>query len=375
MGWPGAIAALLTLGTTVRVDVQVAVDAQGELGPAWLEAIEGRISKDALARHRRERRPLSPAELAWLARFRGNLPRWTANAPTLHVPFDDVVPPARVSLVLGNRGGDDGFTSGERTIGVDLGAWVSAYGDAAAPGSDDRIVRILSHEYTHLLSRAWAKTHRVFVETPVERALWTCFHEGLGNYRSLSEKWRTAEGALTTHARATLARLEPAFVERMAGLARAVTSADEERLLDGIDRGRFDQKWGALTVALWLAVEARGDHRNLRTWVKAGPAGILVLARRHLSPDRARRLPRVLVGQALDAKAGAVIETADAGVVYVAGLPSWPAALRQRRVAVTGIVVTRKLIPDPVVGPKGEISQGAQGDQTVIEGARWRLVE
>ena len=366
---------LLVLSTAIRADVQVAVDAQGELGPAWLAAIEDRVTKDALARIKQERRPLSPAELAWLERFRENLPRWAARAPALHVPFDGVVAPARVSLLFGNRGGDDGFTSGDHTIAVDLGAWVHAYGEATAPGNDERIQRILSHEYTHLLSRAWEKMHRVPRDTPLERALWTCFHEGLGNYRSLSEKWRTPGGALTDHARAALARLEPIFVEKMAALTLASKAAQEEQLLAGIDRGRFDQKWGAVTVALWLADEARGDDRNLKPWVDAGPAGVLTLARRHLSPDRARRLPRILVGQALDAKAGAVLETADAGVVYIGGLSSWPAALRQRRVAVTGIVVTKKLIPDPVVGPRGEISQGAQGDQTVIEGARWRLVE
>ncbi len=216
----------------------------------------------------------------------------------------------------------------------------------------------------------WRIEHRVPRDTPLERALWTCFHEGLGNYRSLSEKWRTPEGALTDHARAALARLEPIFVEKMAALTLASNAAQEEQLLAGIDRGRFDQKWGAVTVALWLADEARGDDRNLKAWVNAGPAGVLTLARRHLSPDRAPKLPRILVGTAIDAKAGAVLETADVG-----GLSSWPAALRQRRVTVTGIVVTKKLIPDPVVGPKGEISQGAEGDQTVIEGARWRLVE
>ena len=34
---------------------------------------------------------------------------------------------------------------------------------------------------------------------------------------------------------------------------------------------------------------------------------------------------------------------------------------------------TRKLIPDPAVGPNGDRSAGAEGPQDVIERARWTL--
>jgi hypothetical protein len=78
-----------------------------------------------------------------------------------------------------------------------------------------------------------------------------------------------------------------------------------------------------------------------------------------------------LVGDARDAKGGAVVVEDGGRVVYVDGVDRWPEAVSGRRVAVTGVLVERKKIPDPVVNDAGEHSAGALGEQWVIEGARW----
>ncbi len=90
-------------------------------------------------------------------------------------------------------------------------------------------------------------------------------------------------------------------------------------------------------------------------------------------PDASRQ--ETIYGQALDAKAGAVVRTAEGEVVYVIGLASWPEALAAKRVAVTGVRARRKHIPDPVVDPHGARSQGAVGEQDVIDRATYRLAQ
>ncbi len=138
---------------------------------------------------------------------------------------------------------------------------------------------------------AWRKQRGVEFNSPFEFALWECLTEGLENYRSLSNKWLHANGALTPHAQAALQRLQPIFVERLAALEHA-TEEEAVQLLEGLSRGTFDQKWGALTTALWLAQEARGDERNLRKWVEAGPLGVLQLARKYLPAQLKVKTPK-----------------------------------------------------------------------------------
>ncbi len=102
----------------------------------------------------------------------------------------------------------------------------------------------------------------------------------------------------------------------------------------------------------------------------AAPAASQPVAAR---PPAAPAAKTTIRGVARDAKGGAVVVT-DGGPDYVLGLESWPSALAGRKVEVTGVVRQKKHIPDPV-GPRGEVAQGAWGDQTVIEGATWKAVE
>lgn len=78
-----------------------------------------------------------------------------------------------------------------------------------------------------------------------------------------------------------------------------------------------------------------------------------------------------LSGTAGNAKGGAVIEADDGRVVYVIDLDSWPDELLGQRVTATGRLERRKYIPDPVVAADGAISQGAEGDQWVLDDAEW----
>jgi hypothetical protein len=202
-----------------------------------------------------------------------------------------VRPPRTLVLVVGNQNGEDGFGLGEDVIYFDLSALARNYGAAGEPANAARLDRFFDHETTHVLHWRWARTHPQPTGTPLERALWAMAREGLGNLRSLSETWVGPGGELTPLARTTLAELEPILVERLEKLARA-TAEEEQELTAGLSWGPFRKKWGALPVALWLAEESRGDDRALRPFVEAGSSGVLALARRHLAPELAQRLPR-----------------------------------------------------------------------------------
>lgn len=76
-------------------------------------------------------------------------------------------------------------------------------------------------------------------------------------------------------------------------------------------------------------------------------------------------------GTARDAKAGAVVQAEGGSPIYIEGLASWPADLRDQPVEATGMLVAQKAIPDPV-GERGEVSQGAWGTQCVLTAATWK---
>jgi hypothetical protein len=83
----------------------------------------------------------------------------------------------------------------------------------------------------------------------------------------------------------------------------------------------------------------------------------------------------VMLGKAMDSKAGAVLVTDDGRIVYIEGLDYWPSDLVGKSVSVTGLVKWKKLIPDQQIGSRGTISQGSFGEQEVLEQAIWKLAE
>lgn len=274
---------------TPSIEVTITFADEGTHSVAWLEAVRV-FGEDAAARAAQERRPASPLESGWVSLIEDRAVVWESMADSLHVPFAGVPPPASVLVLVGRAGGRDAFTFSSSGMGFDVSELAEIYGDAYEVVNQSRIDRFFAHEYTHLLHKAWQRAHQPHLDTPLERALWECLVEGLGNYRSLSARWVDDAGSLTPHARRVLERLQVTFVERIAAMQHA-SDAEAEHLMEGISTGPFDEKWGALTVALWLAEEARGDDARLRKWVDAGPRGVLTLARTYLPENLRAMLP------------------------------------------------------------------------------------
>ena len=261
----------------------------GTATPTWTAGIAVAIGRDAAEAFARERRPWSDEARAWLDVLADALPDAAARSRVLARPFG--LEPFDATVAAGNRGSSDAFGWVPRHIGVNVEAFHEAYGppdEAALP----RMTRIVAHEYVHLLTYARYPDHRERRDTPLNRALWTMFFEGIGDFVSVSERWLPGpDGADSPVAARTLQRLEPILVERLEALAAAAPDAEAE-LRRGICTGKFDQKWGSLPVALWLHRDAQalGEHRTLETIVDLGRDGVLPLALRHAAPELRPRL-------------------------------------------------------------------------------------
>jgi hypothetical protein len=258
----------------------------------WIEAIRHWHDEEELSAIRASKTNLSDEEAPWADLIRRKVPTWLTMIASLQIPFQSITPPDTVTILLGNVGGEDAFVYSGATICFGLNKLHSLYGSASTPANNNRIDRFFAHEFTHVLHKAWRKKHALELNSPFEYALWECLTEGLGNYRSLTDKWIVAGGKLTPHAREVLQRLQPIFAERISALEHT-REAEAEPLLRGLSMGPFDQKWGALPVALWLAQEARGDDHNLQKWVEAGPAGVLILAQKYLPEELKAAMPRI----------------------------------------------------------------------------------
>lgn len=274
----------------VTLILQPGISAEGAATPAWREVIRSRHSEEMMSKLLAAPRKFSEEEALWADLIKQKVPTWSGMIDSLRIPFQATTPPDTIFILLGNQGGEDAFTYSLATIGFDLSKLDLYYGSASTRENHERIDRFFAHEMTHVLHKAWRKKSELAFKSPFMFALWECLTEGLGNYRSLSGKWLMEKGQLTQHAQAVLQRLQPIFVERISALEHA-TEADAASLMEGLSSGAFDQKWGALTVALWLAQEAKGDDHNLRKWVEAGPAGVLVLANKYLPDNLRERLP------------------------------------------------------------------------------------
>lgn len=89
-------------------------------------------------------------------------------------------------------------------------------------------------------------------------------------------------------------------------------------------------------------------------------------ARREL--HRLNGLTVTLEGEAANAKGGPVL-LVEGEPVYLRPDPKWPAAKDRTRVRVKGKLSSQKLLPSPERGPNGEVSQGAEGNQWVLDDA------
>lgn len=279
-------------GRIPTLSLELCVREDGTTTPLWTEGIAVSIGREAAEALSAEHRPLSPEARAWLAVLQEALPYVEELAPALARPFE--LAPFDAVVAVGNRGSSDGFGWVPRQIGVNLEAFHEAYGPPDE-GAVDRMTRIVAHEYVHLLNYERYPDHMEVRDTPLNRALWTMFHEGIGDYVSMSSRWWPAEdGTYSPVARETLERLEPILVERLEA-AVVAGPAEEVELRRSIAMGKFDEKWGSLPVALWLRSEAavQGEQATLDWIVRAGPEGVLPLALRHADPKYRPRLRAV----------------------------------------------------------------------------------
>lgn len=265
-----------------KLEVEIGVTETGTATSQWLAMIRKRLPDAEYQAVAPLRKPLAAEEQKWVATIRARVGAWEQEIPGLAVLFDPVTPPPTVRIVLGNRGASDAFTHDPTTIGFDLASMQAEYGDAGLPENGDRLDRIFRHEYVHLLQKAWLAVHPYRADTPLRAAILDMWAEGLGNYFSLSERWRMQGNVRTETAARALAALEPRLVTRLAALACA-SPQDGAALMADLSIGRFDRKWGAVTPALWLDRERQDAPDALRQLVLAGPDGIWPLAERNLS--------------------------------------------------------------------------------------------
>lgn len=146
-----------------------------------------------------------------------------------------------VIVVTGLAEVDDAFTFKNHIIALTLNSFLSNYGSVNDTTNKAKLSRIFQHELSHLYAKRWMQKNPVKLTNPFSRALWECWYEGIGNYFSLSNQWKTIgqnENELVTK---TLNELVPIFTTRMIALSTASVE-NEPQLIEGLSRGQFSKK-------------------------------------------------------------------------------------------------------------------------------------
>lgn len=238
--------------TIAATTIGLAFKKDGRPSPFWIKAIQDRNSPERVNEISKTVQPITSDQSLWLSTVQKTIPVWEANKKRVEQLFPEVTPPKDVEIVIGNQGGDDGFTCGDQYICLDLSSWVEAYGKPSDQDGLDRVNRILLHEYAHLITKIWLKAHPQDQSTSYNRALFEMFYEGIGNYFSLNETWVNTDGSLTEKSIKTLEELTPTLRDRLESLKHD-DGTSEKALRAGLSDGPFNKKWGALPVALFFA--------------------------------------------------------------------------------------------------------------------------
>jgi len=275
---------VLTPGAQTLIVKTAIID--NRISVEWKEAIKTRMSKESIDSFGQIRRALSPDEIAWKKLIESKAASWNGSRDSLAIPFREIDLNDTIFVMLGFLGVDDGFTFGSQTVCLDITALFRAYGKAGLAENNDRIDRIFAHEYTHLLHKAWAKKNNLLLSTFKDSILWECLYEGVGMYRSLHPRWLPENDSLPQLTKDALASLIPIFTQRMQTIysTSSLTALEKVKLNANLSRGQVNQKWGALPMAIWLALEATRNPGNLATWINKGPASVIELARKYITP-------------------------------------------------------------------------------------------
>ena len=111
-------------------------------------------------------------------------------------------------------------------------------------------------------------------------------------YRSLSQKWLPIAGKLPSLSLSTLEQLYPEFVNNLVlvKINDQLSTEEKNRIQARLSRGPVNQKWGALPMGLWLAMEAAESENKLVGWNELGLDGVIKLALKYLPEECKVRL-------------------------------------------------------------------------------------
>ncbi len=258
-----------------------------QISNEWRNVLANRKNASILDSLSNVIKQITKEEQDWINLIESKTNKWNAFRDSLKVPFQNIKLNDTISILLGYQGGDDAFTYNNKTICLDVNALNKAYGSAKKSVNNNRIDRIFAHEFTHLLHKQWAKKNNLKLDTFKDQILWECVTEGFGMYRSMSPKWFPTGDSLSLTSKNTFKKLYPIFTEKIIKVSTQsnLTPEEENDLHANLSRGSMKKKWGALPVAVWLALEAKGNDENLIKWVNKGPDAIIQLAEKHLTNE------------------------------------------------------------------------------------------
>jgi len=266
-----------------------------QISKDWKNAIESRMTPKELDSMSSLKRPLTNEENSWIKLIKSKTNRWNLFRDSLATPFSRPRVTDTVCVLLGAFGVDDAFTYKYNTVCFDLTALQRVYGNSYLPENQDKIDRIFAHEFTHLLHKDWVSRNKFLLKTFKDSVLWECLYEGIGMYRSLPKKWLPQNGVLPEISKNALDELCPIFVDRLTTIESSggLSEADKNRIRANLSRGTVSKKWGAFTVAMWLALEANGDDRKLTYWINGNVNSIIILARKYLTGSNKEKFEKI----------------------------------------------------------------------------------
>ncbi len=257
----------------------------------WRNALETRMTRERLDSISLLLKPMTDEEKAWIKLIVSKTTRWNSFKDSLEVPFADCHVPDTIYVLVGIFGVDDAFTYQYNTVCFDLTALQTNYGAAGLTENDERMDRLYAHEFTHLVHKQWARKNKLVLKTFKDSVLWECLYEGVGMYRSLSKKWMPQKGGLPKITIDALEELYPVFVDRLITIesSAGLSDNDKDKITANLSRGPVTKKWGAFTVAIWLAQEANGDEKKLAYCINHGIDSIILLAQKYLAGNNKAR--------------------------------------------------------------------------------------